>query len=198
MTPGGAHSGGVPVPANSWVEIDKIHYYYRGPAPDGAARLARMTTPPHGKTVHVYDTAAGTWSVHRLPGKLQPLTKAALLLAALALITIPWILSGQDPILAKAATPIAVGILLILALLAQTAHLYPHDAISAAEARQAAHEAYVEYLHTAAERRAEQQAKSAQHAAQFAAATWGQVAQINQALHPGTDIYRPYGQSPPL
>ncbi|MFH8483161.1 hypothetical protein [Streptomyces sp. NPDC018055] len=196
MTTGGEPSGGVA--ANSWVEIDKIHYYYWGPAPDGTARLARMTTPPHGKTVHVYDTAAGTWSTHQLPPKIQPVTIAALTIAALTLVLIPLLLSGQDPILAKVITPIAVGLLLVLAFLGQNAHLRPLDAIAAAEALQAAHEAEVQAQYQAAERRAEQQARHAQQSAQWAAATWSQVAQINQALHPGGDIYRPYGQSPPL
>ncbi|MFE6000373.1 hypothetical protein ACFQ6C_26490 [Streptomyces sp. NPDC056454] len=198
MTTGGAHSGGVPAPANSWVRIGKIHYFYRGIAPDGTARLVPMTTPPHGKTVHAYDATTATWSTHRLPSKLQPLTIAVLVLAALALVLIPLILSGQAPILTKVATPIAVGVLLLLAVLVQTAHLYPHDAISAAEAQQAIHAANVEAQHVAADRHAAQQAKNAQQAAQWAAATWAQTAQINQALHPGTDVYRPYGQSPPL
>lgn len=197
MTNGGLHTSGGIV-ANVHVKMGGRYFYCRGAAPDGTPRLARLSKPPHGKTVYAYDDTTGEWTVERLPFRLQPGAIVFLVLAGLALLLIPLALSGQDPILAKFFTPVAVGVLLLIAFLAQTAHLMPHDAISAAEAQQAAYEAYLESQRIGAERAAHQQARAMASMQQWQAATWGQLAQINAAMHPGQDTYRPYGQSPPL
>ncbi|MCX4799665.1 hypothetical protein OG497_38060 [Streptomyces sp. NBC_01242] len=181
-----------------WLRYEDTYYYCRGTAPDGTPRVVEMGRPPHGKTVHVYNGTTGDWSTETLPFRLQNGAKAAFTLAAAALILVPLVLSGQDPILWKVCTPVAVGFFLLVAVLVQTSYLYPHDTISLAEADQATREAYIESQHEAAQRTAHQQAKNAAAAQQGQMAIWAQLAQINQAAHPDQDTYRPYGQSPPL
>ncbi|MEU6362219.1 hypothetical protein [Streptomyces albidoflavus] len=196
------NTGGVPtrngIVANVWVRIGDRYFYCRGADTKGQPRLIELAKPPYGKTVHTYDGATSTWASERLPFRLQPGAATFLAFAALSALLIPLALSGQDPILAKGATPIAVGVLLLAAYIAQTAHLTPHDEISAAEADQAATEAYWESQQHAAETAARRQAQNAAALQRWAAAQWAQQAQINAALHPGQDTYRPYGQSPPL
>ncbi|THA72474.1 hypothetical protein E6R60_26450 [Streptomyces sp. A0642] len=196
MTHGGVPASGG-VLSDVWIKIDGIYYYCRGEAPDGSPRLAPLNHPPYGKTVYGLNSKNGL-TVEKLPYRLRTATTVILAAAALALVLIPLALAGSDPILAWTATPVAVGALLLLAVITQTAHLRPHDAISAAEAQQAADQAYINSEYDAAERRARQQAASAHNTQQWQAAVWAQTAQINQTLNPGTDTYRPYGQSPPL
>lgn len=181
-----------------WLRHDGTYYYCRGAAPNGTPRTIAMSKPPHGKLVHVYDETTGDWTTERLPRRLQPGAVFFLALSGFALLLIPLVLSGQDPILATFCTPVVVSVLLLIAFLAQTAHLTPHDAISAAEAQQATHEAYVESQQIGAARAARQQATAAAAAQQGQMAIWAQLAGLNQAAHPGQDTYRPYGQSPPL
>lgn len=181
-----------------WIHYDGKYCYCRGAAPDGTPRVIEMASPPYGKVVHVHDEKSGAWHDERLPFRLRGGTKAALVMAAVMAGLVPLIFSGQDPILWKFCTPIAVGFFLLVALLAQTSHLYPHDAISLAEAQEAAHEAYVQSQYEAAARAAQQQAQAAATMQQGQMAIWAQLAQINSAMHPGQDTYRPYGQSPPL
>ncbi|MFJ4902794.1 hypothetical protein [Streptomyces sp. NPDC088727] len=181
-----------------WLRYEGTYYYCRGTTPEGQPRLIQMARPPYGKSVFVHDAAADTWSAERLPTRLRPGAAVALLLAVAMLILVPLILSGQDPILWKFSTPVAVGFFLLAALVTQFSHLRPHDAISQAEANQEAFENYAQAQQEAAERRAYQQARASANAQQGQMAIWAQLAQINQAMHPGQDTYRPYGQSPPL
>ncbi|MET7363159.1 hypothetical protein ABZS76_32645 [Streptomyces sp. NPDC005562] len=197
MTPGGVPTNHGVI-TNVWVQVAGTYYYCRGATADGKPRLAELSRPPFGKTVHVYDGATATWSTRRLPFRLQPGAIFFLILAAFTAVLVPLMLSGQDPILAKAATPVAVAVLLLVALLAQTAHLTPHDEISAREAQQANYEAYVASQQHAAEQAAHRQAQGFQALQGWAAAQWAQQAQINATLNPGQDTFRPYGQSPPL
>lgn len=181
-----------------WLHYDGTYYYCRGTAPDGTPRVIEMARPPYGKIVHVHDEKSGAWHDERLPFRLRSGAGVALCLAVVMLVLVPLIFSGQDPILWKFCTPVAVGFFLLVAFLAQTSHLHPHDAISLAEAQQAAHEAYVQSQHEAAARAVQQQAQAAATMQQGQMAIWAQLAQINSAMHPGQDTYRPYGQSPPL
>ncbi|MGW7100327.1 hypothetical protein [Streptomyces sp. NPDC054838] len=195
MTPGEIPTSGGTV-AGIWLQIGSDYFYCRGAAPDGSPRLVPLTAPPYGKTVHVYDDAKQNFVPSRLPFRLRQGTKFFLGLAAVAAVLVPLMLSGHPPIMANVATPVAVAIILLIATIAQTGPLTPHDEISAAEAQQAAYEAFVNSQQNAAEHAAARQAAQAHTLQQWAAATWAQQAQINAAL--GQDAYRPYGQSPPL
>ncbi|RNF81149.1 hypothetical protein [Streptomyces botrytidirepellens] len=191
-------AGGGRIPANIWIRAGKDYYYSRGQAPDGTARLARLSRPPHGKTVYVIDPT-GTLAAEKLPFELLGSAKACLILALLALVLIPATLGrDQDPIMAKVLIPIAVGLLFLAAYLCQTAHLYPHDAISRAEAEWAAAQAEAEAQREAAARAAENNARQAAQTNQWLAAIWAQNAAAQHHLDPNADAWRPYGQSPPL
>ncbi|MGW9067841.1 hypothetical protein ACWGQT_00115 [Streptomyces yangpuensis] len=197
MTPGGIPTRGG-IAANIWLQVGEDYFYCRGAAPDGSPRLAPLNAPPFGKTVYVYDPTQDAFTPTRLPFRLRQGAIFLLGLAAVAAVLVPLMLSGQDPIMAKAATPVAVAAFLLAAALAQYGPLTPHDAISAAAAQQAAYEAHLTGQQEASERAAARQAGQARALQQWAAAAWAQQAQINSALHPGQDTYRPYGQSPPL
>lgn len=181
-----------------WLRYGGTYYYCRGMDPKGKPRLIEMARPPYGKTVHVHDDATGDWHPETLPFKLLRGTKISLVLATVMLVMVPMVFSGQDPIMWKFCTPVAVAFFLLVAALAQTGHLYPHDEISRAEAVEANRQAYEESQYEAAQRATQQQAQAAAVAHQAQLATWAQTAQINAALHPNQDTYRPYGQSPPL
>ncbi|MFD7835533.1 hypothetical protein [Streptomyces sp. NPDC059761] len=197
MTTGGLPTNGG-IAANIWLQVGNQYFYCRGATPVGTPRLVPLTAPPYGKTVYVYDNAKNTFTPSHLPFRLRQGAIFLLGLAALAAVMVPLMLSGHDPIMAKAATPLAVAAFLLAAALAQYAPLTPHDAISAAEAQQATYDASVTSQQEAAEWSAARQAGQTHALQQWAAAAWAQQAQINAALHPGQDAYRPYGQSPPL
>ncbi|MFI9393329.1 hypothetical protein ACIG53_20860 [Streptomyces bauhiniae] len=196
MTQGGPPPGGNII-ANKWLRVGG-HYYCRGWRPTGEPRVIAMTRPPYGKTVWVADPGGGPWASERLPFRLTDGAKFWLGTAVVVAVLVPLMLSGHDPIMWHVLMPVAVGFCLLCAYFCQIGHLYPHDDISQAEAQEAAAQAYAESEQLRAKNAALQQAKALQNAQAWQAAIWAQVAQINQAQHPGQDIYRPYGQSPPL
>ncbi|WP_428957838.1 hypothetical protein [Streptomyces sp. cg35] len=182
--------------AGIWIRDGKDYYYCRGATTNGQPRLAQLHQLPYGKTVYSYDGT--TWSSEHVPFRLRPATIFWLGAIAALILLLSAALSGQDPILLKFAIPIVLIVGAIAATVAQTGPLYPDDAISAAEARQAAYEAQQEADRHRAENYARQQARQAQQMLGWQAAIWAQNAATTQALHPGQDTYRPYGQSPPL
>jgi hypothetical protein len=194
-------NGGVPtsngIVSNVWVQVGGIYYYCRGATPTGEPRLAPLTEPPYGKTVHVYD---GTdWHTEHVPFVLRRATLFWIVTGiVLTIVLSVGISHAHDPILFKFALPVAIVFCSLAAWSTQGALLTPHDDISYAEAQQANYEAYVESQHEAAERAAHKQAQAAQQFQAWAAASWAQQAAINQSLNPGQSTFPPYGQNPPL
>ncbi|MEV7674988.1 hypothetical protein [Streptomyces sp. NPDC088752] len=184
--------------AGKWIRCGGKYYYCRGTAPNGQPRVIPMNRVPHGKTVHVYDDAKGVWNQEKVAFKLRPGTRFFLFMTLVALVTVPLLFADQDPILWKVCTPVAVGFFLLASCVAQGAGLYPHDAISQAEADREAWESYQESQRIGAERAARQQQQDLAAMRQGQMAIWAQLAQLNASAHPNQDTYRPYGQSPPL
>ncbi|CAL9508236.1 hypothetical protein SUDANB9_03567 [Streptomyces sp. enrichment culture] len=118
--------------------------------------------------------------------------------AVVVAVLVPLMLSAHDPTMWHVLMPVAVGFCLLCAYFCQIGRICPRDDISWADAQEAAAQAYAESEQLRAKKAALQQAKAAQNAQARQAAIWAQIAQINQAQHPGQDIYWPYGQSPPL
>lgn len=173
-----------------------LYVHYKGIAPDGTLRLLPLKRPPHGKTVHVLDN--GKVTTERVPLELRASAKVLLGLLVAALIAAMILGSSEEY---SGGGLIALGVAALLGLgvfLAQEEGLYPTDYWDDLEAeRQAAEEYWIEQ-----QRRADDMARNAQRQAaqmhQWQSAQWAQLAAINAALNPGQDVWRPYGQSPPM
>ncbi|MFF9601727.1 hypothetical protein ACF1GY_05535 [Streptomyces sp. NPDC014684] len=193
------------MPGKIWVRVGDRYYYSWGTHPDGTHRLVELTEPPWGQRVWVPDLNGGTGTNELAPFRLRPSTRCWLLLVPIALILIPLNCPG-GALVATIATILATGFLLFCALCAQGWHLHPQDDIARAEAREyhppepwtAEEAAYYAAQYHAAQQQAAQQAHYQQQMLQWQRAIWAQQVSVDQALHPGQDVWRPCGQSPPL
>lgn len=176
------------------------HYFlYKGLAPDGRPRAVPMDKPPHGRTVYTLTDDGRIAGAQRLPSHVSApvLTLTALstaaALAALGLATA----EGETAFLALLAAVAAV-VLALAALLTHTSHLHPVDEWDVWEAQcQASWDAWHEQQR-AVSAAADAARRASAHAEQWQRAVWGQQAAVNAALNPGGDVWRPFGQSPPM
>ncbi|MFF7198241.1 hypothetical protein ACFZAM_31595 [Streptomyces sp. NPDC008079] len=195
MTTNGGHGHDLSdIPPNSWVRTGGTYYHYKGYAPDGTPRLAKLSRRPYGRTY----TDLDTMTVHQAPGGVHPSTALFLTATLIAAVTLPLALHGQSAPLIFAGTAVPSGAFLLTAVICHWAPMKPQDAIEFAEGQAALDQAAWESTLHAAERRVQHALDAQEEGMRWQRATWAQQAAINAALHPDEDTYRPYGQSPPL
>lgn len=180
----------------SWVRIDQDYYHFKGWGPDGA-RLVRLSRRPYGKTAYVLN-ADGTAKTEHVPGGVHASTAIFAIAAIAAGFLLPLLMAGQASIMVRGATIVSVAILALISFMCHVFPMQPFDSIEQAYWQQASAEAYQESQQLRAEEAVHQAQQAAYRAQQWQAATWAQTAAINASLNPGGDVYRPYGQSPPL
>lgn len=186
------------IPPQSWVRIGNDYYFYRGYAPDGMPRLARLKRSPYGHTYYQLDTDRGTATTLQAPRGMHPSTAVLAVLTLVLPAFVLVLLHGQDPILSKTAVPVTFLILLLCTLGCHYGPNRPYDAIAQAEADEAARQAAYEQQARQAQQMAQQALANQQQSLEWQRAVWAQQAAINDQLDPHHDHYRPYGQPPPL
>ena len=187
------------IPPDSWLRVKDDYYHFKGHTPYGVPRVVKLTRRPYGRPCFRIDPVTETAvAAERVPGGMHPSTLILTVTAIGMSALIPLAMSHQDGLLTFLVTTVTAGILFLSAFLCHYAPMKPQDAIEFAEGQAAIDQAAADSAYHAWERALQNGADSARRQEAWLWAVWGQQAAINQTLNPDGDVYRPFGQSPPL
>lgn len=184
------------VTPNSWVRIGETYYHFKGWAPDGSPRLVQLTRRPYGRRYYQLDSGEPT--PRKAPSGAHPATVTLAIVTVVMAVAIPVATMGGDPLIRTLIAAVVDTILVTATGLSHYAPMKPPDAIEQAALDAAADQAAIDSRYNAQAQAAQHQAALQDEGLRWQAATWAQAAATDAALHPDHDIYRPYGQAPPL
>lgn len=181
---------------NIWIKFQGRYWFFKGFAPNGSPRIRLLDYPPYGKTVYLFDGRRLT-GTEKIPFRMRwpaiTLASLTLLFAVLAILTrvgggflAPFVLT---------VLTLAFG---LATYLTHTGAMQHNDDVDLAEAEAARAEMEPERNRLRQEDQARHAQAAAMNAQQAQRAMWAQMAAIHHQLDPNVDIWRPYGQSPPM